>query len=252
MKQIGSVTTITQKEQPSKIGTQVGEHGSATSDASKVAAYLSRHSPEDMDKAAVSRASQHNVGLLVRYDHRFPTGPNGENLPSYTVAVGCEVHGDDANRKAALADLENFITPAPIRQIEAWLAELSVICAKRRDGDFDEGLRLTAYASRLNRYPADVVKYALLDSSWQFWPTWAELEKICNAKAGPRKHMIHALKNPAPAFEIVNRPPTEEEKARVQALVDEMFPSISKDWKDRAVDEAMKGDCMKDEARRNA
>ena len=205
-----------------------------------------------MDKAAVSRASQHNVGLLVRYDHRFPTGPNGENLPSYTVAVGCDIHGSEENRKAALADLKKFMTPAPIRRIEEWLAELSVICAKRRDSDFDEGLRLTAYASRLSRYPADVVRHALLERTWQFWPTWAELEKVCAAKTGPRKQMVHALEHPTHHSEPTKRPPTEEEKARVQALVDEMFPSISKYWKDRAVDEAMKGDCMKDEARRNA
>jgi hypothetical protein len=179
-----------------------------------------------MDKAAVSRASQHNVALLVRYESRFPTGPNGEYLPSYQVAVGCEVHGSDEDRANALADLRNFLTPAPARDVEGWLAELSVIVAKRKDGDFDEALRLTAYASRLSKFPADVVRYALLERTWQFWPTWAELEKICKAKTGPRIQMIHALERPARPDEAERVLPTEEEKARVRAMVEEAFPDF--------------------------
>ena len=37
------------------------------------------------------------------------------------VATGCEV-SPDGDHDAALADLLNFMTPAPIREIEAWLA----------------------------------------------------------------------------------------------------------------------------------
>jgi hypothetical protein len=196
-----------------------------------------------MDKAAVSRASQHGVGLRVRYEGRFPTGPNGERLPSYMVATACEI-SDGGDREAALADLRNFLTPAPQREIEAWLSELSVIVAKRRDDAFDEGLRLEAYSGRLRSYPADVVKAALFKRpSWQFWPTWAELEKVCDMLASPRRRMIFALENP-PTPEPVRRPPTPEEIARVQALIDELFPHQSEADRAAAVGEIMKGDCM--------
>lgn len=187
-----------------------------------------------MDKAAASRASQHGVDLRVKYEGRYPAGQNGEALPSYMVAVACEAHGGTS--AAAIADLEKFLTPAPNRQIEAWLAELSVICAKRRDGEFDETLRLEAYASRLSRYPADVVRHVLLERSWQFWPTWAELEKICDAKSAPRRHMLHAMKNPPEEIEE-RQPPTQAERERIRALIDEKFPQISSEWREAAKDE---------------
>lgn len=190
-----------------------------------------------MDKAAVSRASQHGVGLQVKYEGRYPTGPNGERLGFYMVAVGCEV-SPDGDRAAALADLQNFMTPAPIRDIEAWLAVLSVTVAKRKEDDFTEELRLTTYASRLARYPADVAR-AVTSATYSFWPTWEEMEKRCEAMTGPRRQMIAALERgplpPEPSY----RPPTAEEKARIQSMIDEMFPAASAAEKQTAMDLAM-------------
>ena len=202
-----------------------------------------------MDKAALSRASQHGVELLVRYEGRYPTGANGESLPSYVVAVDCAIdYRDEAGRENALADVRKFLTPAPVRDIEAMLAELSVIVAKRRDGEFDEMLRLEAYASRLKAYPADVVREALFGKTWQFWPTWAELERICNAKAAPRRHMERVLSTPKAPAEPERRPATQEERDRIQALVNEMFPGVSQEMRDRAFEEATKGNCMTGDA----
>ena len=242
MRQIASAITTPLRGAYSATGTQHGERGLATLENSQVAAWLSKQAPADMDKAAVSRALSHGVALTVRYDSRYPSGPNGERLPSYDVAVGCEVSG--CNIEAALSDLRNFLTPAPIRQIEGWLAELSVIVAKRADDEFAEELRVTAYASRLSRYPADVVRSVLLKNTYRFFPTWDELEKRCEALTSPRLHMIAALeRGPAPP-EPIRRPPTDEERARIKALIDEMFPMRSQEMRDAAVDEALKGDCM--------
>jgi hypothetical protein len=242
MRQIASAITTPPREAYSATGTQHGERGLATLENSQVATWLSKQAPADMDKAAVSRALSHGVALKVRYDSRYPSGPNGERLPSYDVAIGCEVSG--GNIEAALSDLRNFLTPAPIRQIEGWLAELSVIVAKRADDEFAEELRVTAYASRLSRYPADVVRSVLLKNTYRFFPTWDELEKRCEALTSPRRHMIAALeRGPAPP-EPIRRPPTDEERARIKALIDEMFPMRSQEMRDAAVDEALKGDCM--------
>lgn len=199
-----------------------------------------------MDKAAVSRASQHGVGLQVRYEGRYPSGPNGERLGFYMVAVGCDVSpgGDHA---AALADLQNFMTPAPIREIEAWVAVLSVTVAKRRDDEFTEELRLTTYASRLARYPADVVR-EVTHATYGFWPTWEEMEKRCEAMTSPRRAMIAALKRGPSKPEPERRAATQEERDRIQAMIDEMFPSQSPADRKRAVDEALQGNCMTGEA----
>ena len=246
MKQLGSMLTgqIAANVNPQGAGNRPGPTASAVSlvDTQRVAAWLAKHTPADMDKAAVSRASQHGVGLRVKYEMRFPTGPNGERLPSYDVAVGCDISGGDVG--AALADLRNFMAPAPPREIEGWIAELSVISARRAGDEFSEGLRLTAYAMRLARYPADVARHVLLSQTYKFFPTWDELEKRCEAIAGPRRHMIAALERGPEPPEPLRRPATDEEKARIKALVDELFPMRSQEMRDAAVAEMTKGNCM--------
>jgi len=60
--------------------------------------------------------------------------------------------------------------------------------------------------------------------------------------------MIAALeRGPAPP-EPIRRPATDEERARVKALVDELFPMRSPEMRAAAVDEALKGNCMVGEA----
>lgn len=245
MKQISSEITISPEAPRSKIGTPLGEHGLATQSSSAVSTWLARQRPADMDKAAVSRARSHGVGLAVRYEGRYPTGANGERLPSYVVAVGCGVDGDEQSRSAALADLRNFMTPAAREVVEDWLAELSVMCAARQRDQLEASLMLEAYTSRLMQYPADVVKDALLVKPWKFFPTWGELQSYCEQKTSPRRCMIAALEQKPKEAEEQCRPATAEEKARIQALVDELFPNQSQAMREAAVREATKGSSMK-------
>lgn len=190
MKQIGSVTITSPGEISCEIGTRLGAHGLPTHGSSVAADWLARQEPADVDRAAQSRASRHGAALQVRYEGRYP-----QNGPSYMVAVGCDVDGTAVACQSALSEMLNFATPAAQADIEGWLAELSVIVARRKDDEFGDALRLEAYASRLRAYPSDVVRKALLGTSWQFWPTWAELERICEAMAGPRRMMIAALRH---------------------------------------------------------
>lgn len=247
MRQIASAIITPPREASSGTGTPHGGHGLAMRENLAVAAWLAKQAPVDMDKAALSRASSHGVGLTVRLEHRFPSGPNGERLPSYAVAVGCDVTGDRAAVDVALADLKNFLEPAPIRQIEAWIAELSVISARRADDEFSESLRVTAYSSRLSRYPADVARHVLLKQTYKFFPTWDELEKRCEAMAGPRRQMIAALERGPEPKEPERRAATDEERERIQAMVDEMFPSYNQEDREKAVNIALDGNCMEAE-----
>tara|TARA_B100000519_G_C14252784_1_gene443370 strand:- start:966 stop:1457 length:492 start_codon:yes stop_codon:yes gene_type:complete len=159
--------------------------------------------------------------------------------------VSCEAFGGEDQRRAALADLRMMIEPAPVEWIEEWLAELSVLTAGRGREGLDAELMVTAFASRLRAYPADVVKDTLLRRAWKWFPSWEELEKICNALASPRRHMIAALEGPEPKRPPMMRRATQEEKDRMQAMIDEMFPGKSAAERRAAVDEAMKGDCMR-------
>lgn len=245
MKAIGSVTSMQQREAVSAIGMQRGGRGLATPENSeRVAAWLAKQTPSDMDAAAVSRASSHGVTLKVKLDGGAVYDANGNMIDFRTYAVGAHADGTPEAKEAALADLRNFMVPAPIRQIEFWLAELSVIVARRADDEFGEELRISAYSLRLARYPADIARHALLGMRHKFWPAWSELEIACNKLVSHRQQMIAALeRQPAPP-EPERRPPTDAERARIQALVDEMFPSQSQEDRTRAVNLALQGNCM--------
>ena len=241
---IGATAATGTGQNHNAAGNSAGRLNAVALPDERVAAWLAKQEPEDMDKAAVLRARSRGVGMHVKTRLFFPSGPNGEKLPSYSMAVGCEIHGNPSGLALAITDLENFLTPAPLRQIEAWIAELSVIVAKRRDGQLDEELRLDAYASRLIRYPADVVRRVLIGTSYDWWPTWKEMERQCEALTSPRVQMLAALRRGFPPPEPVFREANAEEKARVQALVDELFPGKSPEDRQAAVAEAMKGDCI--------
>lgn len=247
---IGETGRTLAEENQSVVGVRHGETGSEIrpQNSSEIAEWLSNQAPSDMDKAAESRALSHGVNLEVRLEGRYPTGENGEYLPSYTVAVGCNIAGTNRDREAAKSDLLKFQTPAPIREIEKWLAELSVLTAGRGPDGFSAELLVSAYSSRLAQYPADVARYALLKHRWKWFPAWAELERVCEAKASPRRHMIAALSRPEPDPEPTRRPATQEEKDRIAALIAEQFPSVPQAWRDRAAEEATKGNCMTDKA----
>ena len=247
MKQINSGIIISHAERRSKTGTRRGELGLQTRSNSEIGQWLAEQDPADMNKAALSRASSHGAELMVRYEGRYPTGPNGEHLTGYSIAVGCEMDGSQESAEMAWADLINFMIPAPNRNIEEWIARLSVITAKRKDDQFSEELRIMEYTDRLSRYPADVVRAVLLENTYKFFPTWDELHRKCEELTSPRRQMISALdRGPAPQ-QASKRPATAEEKARIQKLVDDMFPAKSAEMRKAAVEEALKGNCMKDD-----
>lgn len=254
MKQVGSMLTgrtggTGTPANPPMGGSNAGGTAVAPSrDDTRVAAWLAKQAPADMDRAAVLRAQSRGAGLRPRIEWRYPTGPNGEALPSYAVTVGCDVGGSPEARAAALADLRNFMIPAPVEQVEEWLAELSVIVAKRADSDLADGLRLEAYASRLARYPADVARAVTVDRRpmWKFWPSWSEIEAEADRLASPRRHMIAALEAPPKPREPERRPATDEERQRIAALVADLFPNTDPAMRDRAVSEALSGNCMTD------
>lgn len=213
MKPLHSVITTLHEEQPSRTGTRHGERGLATPEDLRVVAWLSKQSPEDVDKAAVLRASQLGVDLRVKVDYRFPKDERGNSLPTVTIVKGCDVIGTPEAREAALEALGKLETPAPARELEGWLAELAVITAKRGGDEFEETLRLEAYASRLRKYPADVARAALLERAWRFWPSWAELQAVCDQLAAPRRAMLRAMQDSASASYAESRERVSAERA---------------------------------------
>ena len=206
MKQLHSVITTSQREASSQTGTQLGEHGSATRENSRLVEWLAQRHPADVDRAAVSQALRRGVTLDVVRDFKIERDANGNKVGTYTPIKAVKVRGDAEARAVVKLEMERLMVAAPEENLEAWLAELSVITSRRQDDEFTETLRLTAYAKRLGKYPADVARAALLEHPWKFWPAWVELEKICDREVACRKAMIAALEwDDEPAPERVSR-----------------------------------------------
>lgn len=128
---------------------------------------------------------------------RFPTGPNGDSLPTYYVNhVGFAVADDLAGVGAFKPVAQRYMAPAPGQVIEAWLAELDAITARRPDDEVTAAVRLRAYTNRLSEYPADIARHALLGRTWRFFPTWEELRAICEQEMAERRAMVAALDRP--------------------------------------------------------
>ncbi len=198
---------------PPEAGNNAGKGGSVASpeDTAAVVAWMARHTPAEVDAAAVSRASQLGVVLRATSEMRSRYDEHGAFLGHVITKRGYEARGTGTD-KAKVADVfRKMEAPAPQSAIEGWLAELSVITAKRADDEFTETLRLSAYTARLSAYPADVARAACLGREWRWWPTWAELKDECDRLVSPRREMATALRIAAP----VRREAPEDDRKRV-------------------------------------
>jgi hypothetical protein len=141
----------------------------------------------------VSQASSHGVELREGSRLRPVYDDHGTFLGNDVVPLGWYAKGPDGGKAATADVVRKAMTPAPVDTIEEWLAELSVITARRAEDEFTGALRVDAYSRRLAGYPADVVKAALFEGKWKFWPTWAELAEVCDKAVAKRKAMAAAL-----------------------------------------------------------
>lgn len=106
----------------------------------------------------------------------------------------CElVAGPNADVMAGQQVLSELMAPAADGDIRLWLVELSTITARRSEGVEDAALTLTAYTSRLNQYPGDIVRQTLKDWSGKWFPTWSELKEILDDDIAPRLAIQNAL-----------------------------------------------------------
>lgn len=126
----------------------------------------------------------------------------------------------EERRRVALDRFDDFCVPIDEDRLEKWIAELSVISARREKSEADSALMVEAYVARLKPFPADVVRAALFEARWKFWPTWSELSAEIDRLMAPRAVMRAALEG-GKAYE----PPEPKEHIdyeRRKRLVEEM------------------------------
>jgi len=141
-----------------------------------------------------SLARSLGVGLNVRKDFKAEYDRHGTFLGYKETGL---VIADLNGKAEAIAEMRERVydafEPASLDQVENWLVELSLIAPRRHDSEGNDLLRVEAYSSRLSGYPADVVKEALLDRVWRFWPSWAELHDTCEELMTHRRAVRAAL-----------------------------------------------------------
>lgn len=188
-----------------------------------VATKLAAQTPEQVNKLVVSLAQQHDLSLDKKASMR-----GGAELPDGTrTPVVYEWHwgakGKTADQALAAAErAQGSMTPATQNQIVGWIAELSVISARRVDDQMSDDLRLAAYSKRLSEYPADIARHALLGQRWKFFPTWAELADVCDKLRDQRQSMIDAIKREAERLRKREESEKPREEREVGKTIDEI------------------------------
>ena len=160
-----------------------------------VSVRLAARSPREIDSQLASSVQQCGVALVRSSEtkggyHR----EDGSHVPMTWHARYSATATDQASIDAARRRLDHAMTPPQHNQVLGWLAELSVITARRMDDEMTEDLRAAAYSRRLADYPADIARHALLVHRWKFFPTWAELANVCDDLMDARKRIDVALR----------------------------------------------------------
>lgn len=192
-----------------------------------VVSFLMQHTPAEVDKSLASRALSRGVKLTADFRLSGPEGTCNVSIRGFSVACRPDVDPMTAVQ-AEIEAIDRAMTPAPQQAIEAWLADLDVITAKRADDATGIAMRLLAYTRRLADQPADAVRHALTVKTWKFWPTWDELKAEIDSTTERRRLMRAALERflskPAPSREdrAMSRV-TPEEADRIRAEVEAKF-----------------------------
>lgn len=200
---------------------------------------LRQVNPEAAD-AALCRSLISTLGVTAtpRIEHRFPP-----NAPAYRITTGCDFAVEDpVNIPAAIAKVEQAMTPATTDQCEGWLVMLQAATARRTDSEATTGVQYALYAAELRRWPADVAKAACetlargrvghVGTNW--FPTLAELAQLCDQLASPRRVMLARLQHWTPPVERAPTArgipePTEEEKVAVRKMAADALTKLRSD-----------------------
>ena len=133
-----------------------------------------------------------------------------------------EVAGDRAVVADLIPKVEATLAPTDPRKIREWIAQLAAIAPAPRRIDGDMGLQMfvEAYRVRLEAYPIDVVRRALLVETWPFFPSWHELKEVCEKLVSPRRLILLALRRALEERDEEEREPPASPEARARILAE--------------------------------
>lgn len=184
-----------------------------------IQAKLAANSVADTNEALQSRASSRGIDLIIRGDV-VKTDRIGMRRSIKEIIIR---GGDVASLEALADDYRKSMTGPDKRQVEEWLAELSVIVAQAATDEFTVRLKVNAYTKRLIDYPADVVREALTVVRWKFWPSWEELADTCDRLCGERRAVLRRIEEAARKRAATKQHVTPEDAAARKANADRIM-----------------------------
>ena len=114
-----------------------------------------------------------------------------ENLTMFAPVAYTATGPDLATARAVV---ERSLTPSDPETVRNSLAAMAAMVKMTGDDGETEAFRMRVYARKLAEYPADAVDYAC--QRWCehniFWPAWAELRDLLEARVAERRMMLAA------------------------------------------------------------
>ena len=162
--------------------------------------------PAENTAAALSSLQRLGCNVALRTRTEFP-----ENGSWREVITGAAVEiSDTADLAACRRIVAAMMAPASIADTGKWLAELSLVSARKATGDDESAALIAAYHDRLKAYPGDVVRETLKSWRGKWFPTWGELADILDGRIAGRRAIVAAIQNhemlakPAPKVATVS------------------------------------------------
>ena len=119
-----------------------------------------------------------------------------EKIDSDYNLVGYQVTGTDEDLKKAVQLIDQHSQPLQVQELSGLLAQLYSLTKQRKESQLTLDIAFEAFGSRLEKYPADIVREVL--SKWpdqsKWWPSWYELKEEIDwrDKRGKLKQSIEA------------------------------------------------------------
>lgn len=134
------------------------------------------------------------------------------------------VDGIPPDFSKAAAQAEMLLACPSEDAVKEWLAELDAMTAKKSGSEFDGALTLKAYARRLAGFPADLVRFELLEQRRKWFPTLAEIEDAIEPETIRRRALADKLADLAARPKAQPEPvdPREAALRRVEAKLDRL------------------------------
>ena len=177
------------------------------------------------DQALRSLALSQGVNLTSGMALKSRYDGNGAFIGSDLVPEHVRASGSHESLASVAEKIRSTMQPASSEKVEQWIAELSVITPPRKSDGMTLELLIAAYTKRLLGFPADMVRDVLIVRTWQYFPTWFELDAALNAMLSARRAMLSACEVSIP------RPPPEPARdilspERRAALAEELGLSV--------------------------